>query len=152
MKGKLVVDHIGYLCRDIHKSIGIFEQLGFMQSSPIYTDNISEGGGMARNVYICFLISSNTRIELVSPIDEESDVFATLKRQGEGPYHICYKVNDLDYAIKDLKALGWMVLRKPTQAIAFNNAKVAFLFRNGIGLIEIVESEEKENATSRVSG
>ncbi len=136
------VDHIGYLSADINKSIQLFQQLGFKQESAIFVDNILNEENISRNVYICFMRNEDTRVELVCPIDEKSDVYFTLKRQGEGPYHICYQVDNIDDKIGEMKKFGWMMLKRPTKAIAFNNARVVFLFKNGAGTIELVELKE----------
>lgn len=136
------IDHIGYLCKDINKSLELFLQLGYCQETQVYEDNVPDGNNKARNVFICFLRNEASRIELVSPINEDSDVFATLKRQGEGPYHICYQVKNLDESIQGLKTKGWMILKRPAKAMAFDYARVAFLFRSGVGTIELVEMKE----------
>lgn len=138
----MIIDHIGYLVKDINKSIEGFKSLGFTQETDVITDDIADGKNGARNVLLCFLKNDTTRIELVSPIDEESDVYATLKRQGEGPYHICYRVVDIEEGITELKALGWLVLKRPAKAVAFDFSCVAFLFKRGVGMIELVETKE----------
>ena len=125
------IDHIGYLCKDINKSIDVFHSLGYEQESGVIKDNIPDGDNKARNVFICFLRNGENRVELVSPINEASDVYATIKRQGEGPYHICYQVEDLEISVSELKKSGWMVLKRPAKAIAFNNKRVVFLFKVG---------------------
>lgn len=136
------IDHIGYLCNDIQKSIQAFTSLGYEQESEVFEDNIQDGDNKARNVFICFLRNGETRVELVSPINETSDVYFTLKRQGESPYHICYQVDSLEESIQVLKQTGWMVLKQPAKAIAFGNKRVAFLFKRGGGTIELVEMKE----------
>lgn len=133
------IEHVGYLCKDINKSIKAFLSLGYEQETAVFEDNVKDGDNKARNVNICFLRNGNYRVELVSPIDETSDVYATIKRQGEGPYHICYQVDDLESSVIELKQSGWMVLRRPAKAIAFNNNRVVFLFKAGVGTIELVE-------------
>ena len=133
------IDHIGYLCKDINKSIELFLSLGYGRESEVFEDNISDGENKARNVFICFLRNGEYRVELVSPIDESSDVFSTLKRQGEGPYHICYQVDDLEESIQEFRRSGWMVLKRPAKAMAFDNRLVVFLFKAGAGMIELVE-------------
>lgn len=133
------VDHIGYLSYNIEKSIQAFRQLGFEQETEVYIDNIPDENSSARNVYICFIRNDNTRVELVSPIDENSDVYSTIKRQGEGPYHICYQVEDLEDKIQELKNDGWMLLKRPAKAMAFDYARVSFLLKKGVGMIELVE-------------
>lgn len=136
------VDHIGFLCADIEKSIALFKSLGFEKQSQVYVDSEHlDGGGTTRNVYICFMQNGDEKIELVSPINEESDVFNTLKRQGEGPYHICLKVKSIEDQLDKLKKQGWIILKRPAKAIAFSHARVVFIFKKGAGLIELVENE-----------
>lgn len=136
------VNHIGYLSNDINKSIQAFLQLGYVQETGVFEDNIPDGENTARNVRICFLRNETTRVELVAPIDESSDVYSTIKRQGEGPYHICYQVECLEERIQELKKNGWMVLKRPARAMAFDYAQVVFLFKRGAGMIELVEMKE----------
>ena len=133
------IDHVGYLCKDINKSISLFLSLGYKQETKVFEDNVAEGENKARNVFICFLRNGANRVELVSPIDESSDVYATIQRQGEGPYHICYQVEDLEDSIQILKQSGWLLLKRPAKAIAFDDKRVVFLFRSGAGTIELVE-------------
>ena len=133
------VNHVGYLVKDIDKSISIFQQLGYEKISEVFTEDKAQGNEKPRNVYICFMKNEGSCVELVSPIDESSDVFSTLKRQGEGPYHICYEVENLKDAVNSLTKEGWLVLKRPTSAIAFDGAEVVSLFRNNIGMIELVE-------------
>ena len=133
------VNHIGYLVKDIDKSISVFQQLGYEKISEVFTDDKAQGNEKPRNVYICFMQNEGSCVELVSPIDESSDVFITLKRQGEGPYHICYEVESLKDSVSTLTKQGWLVLKRPASATAFDGAEVVFLFRNNIGMIELVE-------------
>lgn len=136
----MLIDHIGYLCKDINKSIKNFEELGYTQVSDIIDDNISISGNPPRNVLICFLKNQETCIELVSPNGTEPSVVTKqLQRQGEGPYHICYKVDNIDNSIHTLRESGWIIVIPPTPAVAFNNALVAFLFKKSVGIIELVE-------------
>jgi hypothetical protein len=48
-------------------------------------------------------------------------------------------VGDLEAEIKVLRASGWMVMKRPAKAIALDNSKVVFMFRLGVGIIELVE-------------
>lgn len=134
------IDHIGYLVRDIDKALAQFEALGFARETEIIEDSDT------RNVALCFLRSEGVRIELVSPLHNgrPSVVDATLQRQGDGPYHICYRVQgSLADALATLRGQGWLVVTPPAEAVAFGGRKVAFLYRNNVGLIELVESEDE---------
>lgn len=136
------IDHIGYLTRDIAKSIEIFKQLGFTQESGVISDHEVENtecGALPRNVYLCFLTNGAYRVELVSPMNQDSVVANMLIRQGDGPYHICYQIGSIQEKTEELKNLGWVVVSKPTEAVAFNGDKVAFLYKKNVGFIELRE-------------
>lgn len=136
----MVVDHIGYLCKDIEKSIEAFERLGYTKKTEIINDNQPYEGNPPRNVYLCFMQLGDTCIELVSPNGTEpSAIGARLLKQGEGPYHICYRVENLAKALQELSLEGWITATAPAPAIAFGQAPVAFLFKNSVGMIELVE-------------
>ena len=126
----MFVDHIGYLTHDINKAILLFTQMGFVQETEIIVGCGSDGERFApRNVYLCFLTNGDYRVELVSPVDEHSIVSKILKKQGDGPYHICYQVSDIYEKIEQLKASGWLVIQKPASAIAFKGGTVAFFLK-----------------------
>lgn len=134
------IDHTGYLVRDIQKALTQFEALGYTRDTDIIEDSA------ARNVALCFLHNGGVRIELVSPLHNgrPSVVDATLQRQGDGPYHICYRLEQpMEDALADLRRRGWLVVTPPEEAVAFGGRRVAFLFRLGVGLIELVEADDE---------
>lgn len=139
------IEHIGYLSRDIETSLNKFRALGFIQDSEIIED-INTKAYEGRGIRICFIRNAAIRIELVQPICKNTSVYTMLKKVGEGPYHICYQVENLENSICELTEQGWMLISNPAPAIAFNYARVAFLFNNGVGLIELVETTQMGKA------
>ena len=94
------IDHTGYLVRDMEKALAQFEALGYTRDTDIIEDSAT------RNVALCFLHNGAVRIELVSPLHNgrPSVVDATLQRQGDGPYHICYRLEQpMEDALADLR-------------------------------------------------
>jgi methylmalonyl-CoA mutase C-terminal domain/subunit len=91
--------HVGVAVRSIEEAlqtyIGVF---GFERvSDPIEVEH--------EHVRVCFLrAGSGVMIELVEGVDDESPVRQLLQRTGAGTYHICYRVDDLDRAIRELRA------------------------------------------------
>jgi len=92
-----------------------------------------------RKVIIQFIENGDYLIELVAPLNKESPVTNLLKKQGNSPYHICYKTNNLEKEISDLGNNGFVVISNFLKAPAINNKKVIFLYKKEIGLIELVE-------------
>ncbi len=124
--------HIGYLVKDVSKSIHAFEQLGYTLQGQVCFDP-------DRKAKICFLVESGSPIELVSP-EPESDLFPLLKQYQNQPYHLCYTISDLEAKIENLKNAGFLLFKAPQKAVAIGpDAIVAFLMHRSIGMIELVQ-------------
>ena len=125
----LKVDHIGYLVKDMDRAAEAFAELGFAPVTDVIRDDVPDSAGNVRNVLLRFLENAGTVVELVAP----------LQTCGEGPYHICYAVDDLAASMEAMRAKKWRVLRRPSPAVAFGGAPVAFLVKKGAGIVELVE-------------
>ncbi|WP_371372065.1 VOC family protein [Sporomusa aerivorans] len=124
--------HIGYAVTDIAKSIVEFNKLGFDVESEVFQD-------IDRKVALCFMRNGTNRIELVSPISNDSPVKNVLNKVGNTPYHICYISEDIAKDLKELATNKFIVIADIAPAIAFKGKSVAFLFKKDVGLIELVE-------------
>ena len=132
MDNELRFHHIGIACHDIEASKIFYVVQGYVASETI-KDPIQD-------VFICFLDKPGMpRIELLAPIDEKSPVNRTLAASGVTPYHICYEVDDIEAAIKELKSQRFVRISKPAPACAIGNRQVCFLYKKEVGLIELVE-------------
>lgn len=127
----LSVHHIGYLVKKIEKAKQTFLALGYSIEQDIVYDDI-------RKVAICFLIRDGYRIELVSPVQEDSVVSGLIKRYKNSPYHICYEADDFEAALAWLTADGFIAVDTPTPAPALGGRDVIFLSNASIGMIELI--------------
>lgn len=126
------VHHIGYIVKDINKSIKAFESLEYKKATEIIFDD-------ERKTNFCFLEKDGVQVELVEP-DSQSDIYPLLKTYKNSIYHVCYSVSDIDEAVEDLKGKGFLLFRKTQKAPAIsNNAKVVFLIHSRMGIIELVQ-------------
>ena len=129
----LEVHHVGYAVRSIEKSAPAFMELGYQVCSEVTEDTI-------RGIKIQFLKNDKGFvIELVEPAQVGSPVDGILKRNGEGPYHICYIVDDINAAICELQDKRYKIFLDKDVAPAIENKNVAFLYHNRMGIIELVE-------------
>lgn len=127
------IDHIGYIVKKIDDSVPVFEQLGYSLSQSKIND-------IARDVSICFMADpKGVKIELIEPLSEKSPVYSLLKKNGSTPYHLCYKSDNLEADIAELTSSGFLLVHKPSPAIAMKGKHVAFLYSKMIGLIELSE-------------
>ena len=132
MLSHLKVHHVGIACFSIEESKVFYEQIGY-KASDVIDDQIQD-------IRICFLEKKDMpRLELLAPIDEASPVNRILQTQGVTPYHICYETTDLDVMTKILRQEKFVRVSKAVPACAIDNQRVVFLYRKGVGLIELVE-------------
>lgn len=127
----LKVHHIGYLVKKIEKAKKAFESLGYLTEQDIIYDDI-------RKVDICFLIKDGCRIELVSPVSEDSVVTGLMKKYKNSPYHICYETDDYEAAYASLTANGFIAIDTLTPAPALGGRSVVFLTNAVMGMIELI--------------
>ena len=128
------IDQIGYAVEDMDAAVSAFKYL-FEDIGKIVFDH-------TRNLKICFCENGNTRVELLSPLDKTkySPIDKILKKNHNIPYHICYKTKCIELEIEKLvNEYNYILVLKPEKAIACNNKKVAFLYSQYIGLIELIE-------------
>lgn len=92
-----------------------------------------------QGVSVSFVDLHGVTIELVEPSGEDSPISNIMKKGGK-LLHICYRVQDLDGAIQHARKRGVHMIAKPVPAIAFQNRKIAWLYSNTWGLLELVES------------
>lgn len=133
------IDHIGYAVRQIERAQEHFEILGFSFEQTI--------NDYDRNVKLLFGNNGTYRIELVSRLDlnVESPIDRYVSNSFGTPYHICYLSEDLDRDILDLKKCGFKEVIPPAPAVGFAGRRVVFLMSVGLGLMEIVEANERKD-------
>lgn len=131
----LKIHHIGYLVKKIEKAKKTFQSLGYVVEQDTVYDEI-------RKVDICFLIKDGYRVELVSPVSDDSVVAGLLKKYKNTPYHICYETDDPEEAYRELTGSGFAAIDTPTPAPALGGCKVVFLTSPVIGMVELQFSHQ----------
>jgi methylmalonyl-CoA/ethylmalonyl-CoA epimerase len=132
---RLTFHHVGIAVRDLQEAIPSYKNLfGYEIVSGPFDDPI-------QNVSICFLSrgAGDAMIELVAPLGPNSPIDVTLKKGG-GTYHICYKVDDINAAIRHLIEHGSMLLSGPVPAAAFEMREIAWLMTEAYLLVELLQA------------
>ena len=130
----LQIHHIGYLVKKTESAKQTFEQLGYQVTQDTVYDDI-------RKVDICFLEKEGYRIELVSPVSEDSVVSGLIKKYKNCPYHICYEASDFEKDYEELRAAGFMPIDTLTPAPALSGKEVVFMTHAALGMIELIKSD-----------
>jgi len=127
------IHHIGYAVQDLEKSINEFFELGYSKKGDTTHDH-------KRKVAIQFMKNGIHIIELIAPLSESSPINSILMKVGNSPYHMCYEVDDMVSEITRLSQKAYIVLEDAQEALAIDRRRVAFLYHDDVGLIELIES------------
>ena len=128
------IDHIGIATPSLDVSQRLWATLGFSRGD----DHINSEHG----VRIRFMHGkTNTRIELLEPLGEDTPVGKFISKNGPGIQQIAVRVDDIETTISNLLSDGVkMVSEKPT--LGADGHRIAFVHPSSAGgvLIELVES------------
>lgn len=127
------IDHIGIAVRDWEQALARYAAL--TSGPPQHIEELP-----AQKVRVAMFEIGASHVELLLPTAPDSPIAKFLEKRGEGMHHICFKVPNLDAALRKLQADGMEVLPGAGSPGA-NNSRVAFLHpKSAAGvLIELVE-------------
>lgn len=93
------VAHIGIAVRNLEAAVSLFRDVFQMEMGQI--TELKE-----RGVRIAIVKVGNTRLELLSPMGENSELTKFLEKRGEGIHHLTFVVDNLGEAIENLRRKG----------------------------------------------
>lgn len=119
MIGRL--NHVAIAVPDLDAALSVYrDTLGAVVSAPV---DLPDHG-----VTTVFVELPNTKIELLTPLGENSPIAAFLARQpGGGMHHLCYEVEDIEAAVARLVARGARVLGDGRPKTGAHGKPVVFL-------------------------
>jgi methylmalonyl-CoA epimerase len=130
------IDHIGIAVKSLTEAAAIYENaLGLKVNA---YDQVDEQG-----VRVAMLNIGESRIELLEPTGPESPIQKFMTKRGEGIHHIAITVDDIDKALKQLKAAGVRLVDDEPRRGA-HNTRIAFVHpssTHGV-LLELVQHGE----------
>ena len=101
-----------------------------------------------QQVRVAFVQLHGVCVELVEPAGDQSPV-AGLVRKGQHLYHVCYRVSDLEAAMRQARQHGLHCIAQPAPAPAFQDRRIAWVYSRAFGLFELLE---KRKATDDPDG
>ena len=128
------VNHIGIAVKDIEKSLAVYQDLLGLELEGQH--DVEE-----QKVLTAFFPVGETHIELIQPTEGNVGVTKFLDTRGEGVHHICFEVDDLKKALKELKERGARLIDEEPRTIEDGKKKMAFLHPKSTGgvLIELYQ-------------
>jgi methylmalonyl-CoA/ethylmalonyl-CoA epimerase len=133
----VIIDHICFAVSSIEEGISYWEAIfGYKQNTDV-VENTRQG------VKVVFLRKEDSlSIKLIEPL-EQNETLLKFVRRGGGYHHVCFKCDDLDEQISELKFKGLRTLVSPQPGEAFNNHDIAFM-RARFGLnFELIDTDER---------
>jgi len=126
------VHHYGLATDNLERSIATLRSLGYLVEG-ITIDPIQK-------VRVAFASrQKETPIELICDVDADGPTHHIISQTGNGLYHICYEVDDLEETIMELRSKGFLLRHDPVAAVACENRKIAWMYNRYIGLVELLE-------------
>ncbi|MFA0962347.1 amino acid adenylation domain-containing protein [Roseivirga sp. BDSF3-8] len=128
-------DHTGVAVRNMQEAVKQYRSLGYTVSEPVFDP-------LQKVMLAMCELPGHVNIELVSPAGEnEGPLYNILDTDGEGPYHLCYRVKNFNEALAAFEKAnpGYDIILKPTAAILFHGLEVMFIYHQNTGLIELLQ-------------
>ena len=95
------IAHVGIAVDDLENAVSFYRDvLGIEPHPPEIVDG-------ARILALPF---GDAQVELLQPIDAESPIGRFLAKRGPGIHHICYRVPDLDAAVRACREAGYRLV------------------------------------------
>jgi methylmalonyl-CoA/ethylmalonyl-CoA epimerase len=118
------VDHIAIAVPNLDEALPVWEKM-----LGVRCDHVEELP--ARGIRVAFLPVGHTRIELVAPLHDKSEISKFLTERGGGIHHIAVATKNVDADITALKADGVRIAQDP--APGAHGCRVAFVHPKATG-------------------
>ncbi len=133
----MTIDHICFAVKNLSEGVAYWTRVfGYKQKTQAVVNTLQK-------VKVTFLNKENSLdVKLIEPLEDNLSLVNFVNRGG-GFHHICFKCDDIDQGVEDLKEKGLITLVPPQPGEAFNNHKIAFLLaRYGLN-IELIDTNER---------
>jgi methylmalonyl-CoA/ethylmalonyl-CoA epimerase len=95
------IAHVGIAVADLDTALAFYRDVLGLEPHPL-----EEADGAA----ILSLPFGDSEVELLAPLRPDSPIGKFLAKRGPGIHHICYRVPDLDAALKSCRAAGYRLI------------------------------------------
>ena len=127
------IEHIAIAVRNLDEVTGILQDKFGLTLE--YAEELQE-----HKTKLAMLPVGETYVELLQGTAPSSKTSQFLAEKGQGLWHICFEVEDIDGALAELKAKGTKLLNEEP-VIGHGNARIAFIDPESTGgvLFELAE-------------
>ena len=130
------IDHIAIVVEDVEATLGFWRDALGLEMARI--EDVPE-----QKSEVAFLPVGQSEIELVRPTTDNSGVAKYLQKHGPGMHHICFEVDDIEGALRQLKARGVRLINE-TPVQGASGKQIAFIHPESTSgvLVELYQSAD----------
>jgi methylmalonyl-CoA/ethylmalonyl-CoA epimerase len=133
------LDHIGIAVHSLEAALQVYQgKLGFELTEIV---DIPE-----QKVRVAVLPSGESCVELLEPTAADSPIQRFLEKRGEGIHHVCFRVEDIEAKIEELRAASMQLIDSASSS-GLRDRRIAFLHpksSHGV-LMELVEERPSKH-------
>ncbi len=125
------IEHVAVAVKDMRASMGLLEQAFGLKME--YEEQIG-------SVRLAMFPVGETYIELLDGVTRDSGIGRQIPPEGEGLFHICFEVEDIDGALAELRGKGIKLIDE-TPRTGHGGSRIAFIDPSATGnlLVELAE-------------
>ena len=127
------IEHIAIALKNMDELMGVLKDKFGLELE--YAEELGE-----HRTKLAMYPIGETYVELLQGLSPEAGTAKFVAERGEGLYHICFEVEDIDEALTELKAKGTRLLNEEPM-IGHGNSRIAFIDPASTGgvLFELAE-------------
>lgn len=131
------IDHICFAVKNLGEGIAYWENVfGYRQMTEVVQNSLQK----VKVVFLCK--EESALVKLIEP-EEDNLSMVNFVNRGGGFHHLCFRVENMQEKLTELKDKGLLTLVPPQPGEAFNNHDIAFLLaKHGLN-IELIDTDEK---------
>ena len=127
--------HVGVVVNSIESGIKRYKAMfGFEQVSEVVDDPVQK----VSVVLLSGPEADSVPVELIAPLSEDSPVSKILKGNVR-LYHLCFAVENIEEALKNLRNNGAIIISGPVPADLFEGKRIAFVYTPDNYVVELLE-------------
>ncbi len=131
------IDHICFAVKNISEGVAYWESVfGYRQMTEVVQNSLQK-------VKVAFLCKEDSLlVKLIEPLEDNLSLVNFVNRGG-GFHHLCFRVENMEEQLNELKGKGLIMLVPPQPGEAFNNHNIAFLLAKYGTNVELIDTDEK---------
>jgi methylmalonyl-CoA/ethylmalonyl-CoA epimerase len=135
----MIIDHICIAVKDIPEAIHYWEEIFEYKQMTEPVINTRQ------KVKVVFMTKAESLpVKLIEPLEDNISLMNFVE-QGGGFHHLCFKCDDLQGKMKELKTKGVRMLVPPQPGEAFENSDIAFFWAKNRINFELIDTDKKAN-------